>query len=234
MAKKASKKVAKKTAKKSPKKSPAKVAKKVAKKVVAKSSPAKTKVAKKPAPKKVAAKKPATKKPAPKKPAAKPAAKAPAAVASAVAQVGSAAPHFSLPASNGKTLSLADYAGKTLVLYFYPRADTPGCTVQACAFRDAIASYADVGADVLGISPDPIKDVTAFANKFNLSFPLLADADHKIAEAYGVWVEKSMYGKTYMGVARTTFIIRDGSISHVMEKVKPEGHDVEVLKILSA
>lgn len=146
--------------------------------------------------------------------------------------VGSKAPNFSLPSSVGKIISLSDYAKKTVVLYFYPRADTPGCTVQACGFRDAIASYGKLSVDVLGISPDSVALVTSFGKKFNLNFPLLADAAHKISDMYGTWVEKSMYGKTYWGTARTTFIIKNGLVAAVMEKVKPAGHEAEVLSVL--
>jgi peroxiredoxin Q/BCP len=146
---------------------------------------------------------------------------------------GAVAPRFKLPASDGQTIDLADYKGKRVVLYFYPRADTPGCTKEACSFRDAIASYKKLDVPVFGISPDPVEDVTKFAEKFQLNFPLLADADHAVTEKYGVWQEKSMYGKKYMGAARTTFIIgADGKIEHVFEKVKPEGHDQEVLEFL--
>ncbi len=145
--------------------------------------------------------------------------------------VGAAAPAFELPASGGKAISLAGFKNKkTVVLYFYPKADTPGCTKEACGFRDALAEYDSAKVAVLGISPDPVKDVEKFSQKFELNFPLLADADHAIAEKYGVWVEKSMYGKKYMGAARTTFVIgKDGNVAHVFEKVKPEGHDQEVL-----
>jgi len=144
--------------------------------------------------------------------------------------VGTKVPAFKLPASTGETISLKDFAGQTVVLYFYPKADTPGCTKEACGFRDAIASYKKIGAAVFGISPDPVQAVTDFAGKFKLNFPLLADADHSVAEKYGVWGEKSMYGKKYFGVLRTTFVIgKDGKIAHVFEKVKPEGHDAEVL-----
>jgi len=148
-----------------------------------------------------------------------------------VLQAGKTAPQFSLSSSTGRNISLADFAGKKIVvLYFYPKADTPGCTKEACGFRDALADYDKANIAVLGISPDPVKDVQKFAEKFNLNFPLLADADHSIAEKYGVWQEKSMYGRKYMGVARTTFVIgKDGKIEHVFEKVKPEGHDREVL-----
>jgi peroxiredoxin Q/BCP len=151
-------------------------------------------------------------------------------------QIGKSAPKFNLAASGGKTISLDEFKGKqTVVLYFYPKADTPGCTKQACGFRDAVADYKKANIAVLGISPDPVKAVDKFAGKFDLNFPLLADEDHAIAEKYGVWVEKSMYGKKYWGVARTTFIIdKDGKIQHIFEKVKPEGHDQEVLAWLKA
>lgn len=145
--------------------------------------------------------------------------------------VGSAAPGFNLPSSAGKSIKLSDFKGKQrVVLYFYPKADTPGCTTEACAFRDALADYDRAKVVVLGISPDPVKDVERFSTKFHLNFPLLADADHAIAEKYGVWQEKSMYGRKYWGAARTTFVIGlDGKIEHVFEKVKPQGHDQEVL-----
>ena len=150
-----------------------------------------------------------------------------------MAQIGTKAPTFKLPASNGETIDLRDYKGKKVVLYFYPRADTPGCTKEACGFRDAIASYKKLGVPVFGISPDPVEDVKKFAEKFNLNFPLLADADHAVTEKFGAWQEKSMYGKKYMGAARMTFVIdENGKIEHVFEKVKPEGHDQEVLEYL--
>jgi peroxiredoxin Q/BCP len=146
-------------------------------------------------------------------------------------QVGQAAPGFKLGASGNQTINLADFRGKkNVVLYFYPRADTPGCTKEACGFRDALADYDKSSIAVLGISPDPVDDVQKFSDKFHLNFPLLADADHAVAEKYGVWVKKQNYGKEYMGVARTTFVIgKDGKILNVFEKVKPEGHDQEVL-----
>src|SRR5687767_5556966 len=151
----------------------------------------------------------------------------------ALPAVGSKAPSFTLPSSTGETIDLAKLKGQRVVLYFYPRADTPGCTKEACGFRDAIASYKKLGVPVFGISPDPIEDVTKFAEKFKLNFPLLADDDHAVTEKYGAWQEKSMYGKKYMGAARMTFIIgEDGKIEHVFEKVKPEGHDQEVLEYL--
>lgn len=150
---------------------------------------------------------------------------------STLPQVGTPAPSFKLPATGGKSIGLDDFKGKkTVVLYFYPRADTPGCTTEACGFRDALADYDKQGIAVLGISPDPIANVENFSAKFALNFPLLADADHAVADAYGVWVEKENYGKKYWGVARTTFIIgKDGRIAHVFEKVKADGHDKEVL-----
>lgn len=149
--------------------------------------------------------------------------------------VGKAAPSFALPASTGDSVGLSDFKGKkTVVLYFYPRADTPGCTKEACGFRDALADYDRANVAVLGISPDPPKDVTKFAEKFHLNFPLLADADHAVAQKYGTWQEKSMYGKKYFGVTRTTFVIgKDGKVRHVFEKVKPEGHDQQVLRWLA-
>jgi peroxiredoxin Q/BCP len=150
--------------------------------------------------------------------------------------LGKLAPKFKLPSSTGDPVALDDFKGrKTVVLYFYPRADTPGCTKEACGFRDALADYDRSNVAVLGISPDPTGDVQKFAEKFHLNFPLLADADHAIAEKYGTWQEKSMYGKKYFGVARTTFVIgKDGKVRHVFEKVKPEGHDREVLEWLKA
>jgi len=150
-------------------------------------------------------------------------------------QPGDKAPMFKLPSSPGGTISLADYKGQRVVLYFYPRADTPGCTAEACGFRDAIAGYKKLNVPVFGISPDPIADVQKFSDKFKLNFPLLADADHAVCEKYGVWQEKSMYGKKHFGAARTTFVIApDGKIEHVFEKVKPQGHDQEVLAYLKS
>jgi peroxiredoxin Q/BCP len=154
-------------------------------------------------------------------------------MAESVLQSGAKAPPFKLLSSTGETVSLADYRGKRVVLYFYPRADTPGRTKEACGFRDAIASYKRLDVPVFGVSPDPAADVKRFAEKFKLNFPLLADEDHAVSEKYGVWQEKSMYGRKYMGAARTTFVIApDGRIEHVFEKVKPDGHDQEVLEYL--
>lgn len=151
-----------------------------------------------------------------------------------IPQEGSAAPSIKLPASNGRTVSLSDFKGQRVVLYFYPKDDTPGCTVEACAFRDNMKKIEGAGAVVLGVSPDGVDKHNQFIDKFRLPFLLLADEEKKASQAYGVWVEKSMYGKKYMGVARTTFIIgKDGKIEKVYEKVKPEGHAEEVLGYLS-
>jgi peroxiredoxin Q/BCP len=143
------------------------------------------------------------------------------------------APEFTLQDENGKEVALKDLRGKTVVLYFYPRADTPGCTVEACAFRDTYKQIQKTGAVLLGVSPDTPKAQKKFQDKFQLPFSLLADADKKVAEAFGVVQEKNMYGKKVMGIARTTFIIGpDGKVKHIFPKVKPEGHAVEVLAYL--
>ena len=149
---------------------------------------------------------------------------------------GEVAPDFTLPASTGGEVTLSDlWADGPVVLYFYPKADTPGCTTQACAFRDAREHLHAVGARVVGVSPDPAADVEKFARKFDLDFPLLADADHAVCERYGVWGEKKMYGRAYLGAARTTFLIdKGGAIKDVFEKVKPAGHDAVVLDALRA
>jgi peroxiredoxin Q/BCP len=151
-------------------------------------------------------------------------------------KIGSKAPTFSLPDANGTVHDMSNYFGKSpVVIYFYPKADTPGCTKEACGFRDAIVAYKDLGVPVFGISPDPVADVKAFAEKFNLNFPLLADADHEVTQMYGCWVEKQMGPTKYMGAARTTFIInKAGDIAHIFEKVNAEGHDQEVLSWLNA
>lgn len=152
-----------------------------------------------------------------------------------IPQEGTKAPDFKLPASNGTTLSLKDLKGKNIVLYFYPKDDTPGCTVEACGFRDSFKDIEKLGTVLLGVSPDSLKSHDKFINKFQLPFILLADEGKKMCQDYGVWVEKSMYGKKYMGVARTTFIInKEGKIAKVFEKVKPEGHEKEVIQILKS
>jgi peroxiredoxin Q/BCP len=149
-------------------------------------------------------------------------------------QAGDQAPDFDLPDQNGDPVKLSDLKGQTVVLYFYPRADTPGCTTQACGVRDRRAEYKKAGARVIGVSPDTVEAVKKFAGKFDLDFTLLADADHAVAERYGTWVEKSMYGKKYMGVQRATFVIGpDGKVAKVFPKVSPKTHDDIVLKTLS-
>ena len=148
-------------------------------------------------------------------------------------QAGDAAPDFTHPDQNGDELTLSTLRGETVVLYFYPRADTPGCTTQACGVRDHREQYDAAGARVIGISPDTVEDVKKFADKFDLEFTLLADADHAVADEYGTWVEKSMYGKKYMGVQRATFVIdADGKIANVIEKASPKTHDDDVLALL--
>jgi peroxiredoxin Q/BCP len=148
---------------------------------------------------------------------------------------GDAAPDFTLPDQNGDRVTLSDLRGETVVVYFYPRADTPGCTTQACGVRDRRPDYAAAGARVLGISPDEVGALEKFAGKYDLDFTLLADADHAVAESYGTWGEKSMYGKKYMGVARSTFIVDpDGRIAKVFPKVSPKKHDDLVLKALAS
>ena len=146
---------------------------------------------------------------------------------------GELAPDFTLPDQAGTPVSLSGLRGQTVVLYFYPKADTPGCTTQACGVRDHRADYAQAGAVVLGVSPDPVKRTAAFDQKYELGFPLLADEDHQVAEAYGVWVEKTRYGRTYMGAERTTFVIGpDGLIREVFRSVKPAENDDLVLGAL--
>jgi peroxiredoxin Q/BCP len=147
---------------------------------------------------------------------------------------GDAAPEFTLPDQGGGEVSLAGLRGQWVVLYFYPRADTPGCTTQACGVRDRSDEYAKAGARVLGVSPDEVKAVAKFDDKYDLGFTLLADADHAVAEQYGVWAEKSMYGKKYWGVQRSTFLIDpEGKIARVFPKVQPKQHDDLVLGALA-
>jgi peroxiredoxin Q/BCP len=146
---------------------------------------------------------------------------------------GDTAPDFTLSDQHGERVSLSGLRGKTVVLYFYPRADTPGCTTQACSVRDHQLDYQQVDALVFGVSPDPVKDIAAFDEKYGLGFPLLADEDHAVAEAYGVWVERSMYGRKFMGVERSTFVIApDGTIKQIFRRVKPAEHDELVLGAL--
>jgi peroxiredoxin Q/BCP len=143
------------------------------------------------------------------------------------------APDFTLPDENGNEISLKSLRGQPVVLYFYPRADTPGCTVEACEFRDTYKQIQKTGTVILGISPDTSKAQKKFQDKFELPFSLLADAEKKVADAFGVVQEKNMYGKKVMGVVRTTFIIDpQGKIQHIFPKVKPEGHALEVLAYL--
>ena len=147
---------------------------------------------------------------------------------------GDAAPDFALPDQNGDEVTLGSFEGEWLVLYFYPRADTPGCTTQACGVRDRSPEYAKAGAKVVGVSPDEVDAVAKFDDKFDLGFTLLADADHSVAEKYGTWVEKNMYGRKYMGVQRSTFIIDPaGKVARVFPKVQPKKHDDLVLKALA-
>jgi thioredoxin-dependent peroxiredoxin len=148
---------------------------------------------------------------------------------------GAPAPDFELPDQDGRPVKLSDFRGQPVVVYFYPKAATPGCTAQACGVRDHQADYAKAGAVVLGISPDPVGKVKKFHEKQALNFGLLSDEDHAVAEAYGVWVEKSMYGRKYMGNERTTFVIDPaGTLATVLPKVKPAEHDGLVLAALSA
>ncbi len=143
------------------------------------------------------------------------------------------APDFSLPDENGNARSLSEFRGQPVVLYFYPKDDTPGCTTEACNFRDDYSVYQENGVVILGVSPDTSKSHAKFKQKFNLPFPLLADAEHKIAEAYGVWGPKKFMGREFMGILRTTFLIGpNGDILKVFENVKPNGHSAQVLDAL--
>ena len=149
-------------------------------------------------------------------------------------ETGQPAPDFELPDQDGNRVRLSDLRGRRVVLYFYPKADTPGCTTQACGIRDHRADYEAAGATVLGVSPDPVKAVKKFHDKQTLGFTLLADEGHAVAEEYGVWVEKSMYGRTYWGNARATFLIdEEGVVRHVIPKASPKTHDDEVLAALA-
>ncbi len=144
---------------------------------------------------------------------------------------GDMAPDFEMPATGGRTVSLAAMAGKPFVLYFYPKADTPGCTKEACAFQEALPQLGHIGLDAIGVSPDKMKPIDKFAAKYGLTFPLASDESKAVAERYGTWVEKSMYGRKYMGMERSTFLIdKTGKIAKVWRKVSVTGHAAEVLK----
>ena len=149
---------------------------------------------------------------------------------------GDTAPDFSLPSTSGETISLSDFKGKqAVVLYFYPKDSTPGCTVEACSFRDNLADVQSHGAAVLGVSPDSVKSHASFTQKQNLNFPLLADTDRDLARAYGVWVEKKQYGRTFMGIERSTFLIdKDGKIKKIWRKVTPKTHVADVIEALKS
>ncbi len=147
---------------------------------------------------------------------------------------GDKAPDFKITIDERKTVTLADYAGKNLVLYFYPKDDTPGCTMQACGFRDHLPAFGKLKAEILGISKDPLVKHERFRDKYDLNFPLGSDEDGTMCEAYGVWIEKSMYGRKYMGIDRSTFLIgKDGAIMKIWRKVKVPGHIEEVMEAIS-
>ncbi len=149
-------------------------------------------------------------------------------------ETGTEAPDFELPDQDGNPVRLSDLRGKRVVLYFYPKADTPGCTTQACGVRDHLPDYEQAGAVVLGASPDPVAKVKRFHDKQGLNFRLLADEDHSVADTYGVWVEKSMYGRTSFGTQRATFVLDEaGVVRHVIPKASPKTHDDEVLAALA-
>lgn len=148
-------------------------------------------------------------------------------------QAGQPAPDFELPSDTGERVKLSDFRGRPVVLYFYPRADTPGCTKEACTFRDDYSAYAAKGAVILGVSPDTVRDQAKFKAKYNLPFHLLADADHRVAELYGVWGLKKSMGREHLGVLRTTFVVdENGKVARVFEGVKPAEHSAEVLAAL--
>ena len=148
---------------------------------------------------------------------------------------GKAAPAFTLDTDTGDRLALKDLKGRAVVLYFYPKDDTSGCTIEACEFRDAFPRFKSSKAVILGISPDSVASHQKFKAKYELPFTLLADPDHEVADKYGVWRKKSMYGRSYMGIARTTFVIdKDGKVAKIFEKVKPKGHAEEVEQALEA
>jgi thioredoxin-dependent peroxiredoxin len=147
---------------------------------------------------------------------------------------GTVAPDFTLPVDGGGEVTLSDYRGKKVVLYFYPKDDTPGCTTEACSFRDDYSQIVAAGAAVLGVSPDSVKSHDKFKLKYSLPFALLSDPEHRVAEMYGAWGEKKMYGKSYMGILRSTFIIdEEGTIIKVFPNVKPQEHSQEVIAALA-
>lgn len=148
---------------------------------------------------------------------------------------GAPAPEFTLPSDEGGDVTLSELRGRKVVLYFYPKDDTSGCTIQACDFRDAQPRFEGVDAVVLGVSPDPVESHAEFRAKHGLTFPLLADVDHRVSEAYGVWKEKKLYGRTFMGVERSTFLIdEDGVVTEIWRKVKPKGHTEMLAERLGA
>jgi thioredoxin-dependent peroxiredoxin len=148
---------------------------------------------------------------------------------------GKPAPDFELTSDSGETVRLSDFRGRPVVVYFYPRDDTPGCTAQACGIRDNYEAFGERGAVVLGISPDSESSHVKFKQKYGLPFTLLADPGHEVADRYGVWGERRLYGKTYMGIERSTFVVdRDGNVAHVMRRVKPDTHVEQVLHALPA
>jgi peroxiredoxin Q/BCP len=152
-----------------------------------------------------------------------------------VIEEGKPAPDFELTSDSGESVKLSELRGRQVVLYFYPKDDTPGCTTQACGIRDAYAEFERAGAVVLGVSPDDERSHLKFKEKFDLPFALLADEDHRVADAYGVWGEKKYMGRKYMGIARSTFVIgEDGNVKSVMHNVKPDSHADDVLAALRA
>ena len=148
---------------------------------------------------------------------------------------GDQAPDFTMPATGGRTVSLSALRGKPFILYFYPKADTPGCTKEACAFQEVLPQFGTIGIDVIGVSPDKMKPIERFAEKYSLTFPLASDEGHAVAERYGTWVEKSMYGRKYMGMERSTFLIDSaGKVAKVWRKVSVTGHAADVMKAAQA
>jgi peroxiredoxin Q/BCP len=147
-----------------------------------------------------------------------------------VIREGQQAPDFELTSDTGEAVKLSDYRGKSVVLYFYPKDDTPGCTTEACEFRDAYDRFREQGIEVIGVSPDPVSSHRSFKQKHELPFPLLADPEHEAAEAYGVWKERTNYGKTYMGIERSTFVIGpDGTLVKALRGIEPAGHAASLL-----